>query len=190
MPENQNSLRDALILAGIEEINKHGVSGFSIRRVAMACNVSCAAPYRHFQDREALILAIIDYVNDIWAQRQKQILSQCGDTVREQLTEISVNFVRFLMEKPFYRAVLMLNSGEFKNMYHKKQSAFGSLSQTLQAKLHEETNMSEDVWMRKLMLVRSMIFGVVLLFDSGEFEYNETSMAHIRYIIEREFEID
>ena len=110
MPENQNSLRDALILAGIEEINKHGVSGFSIRRVAMACNVSCAAPYRHFQDKEALILAIIDYVNDIWAQRQKQILSQCGDSVREQLTELSVNFVRFLMEKPFYRAENARNS--------------------------------------------------------------------------------
>ena len=77
-------LREALILAGIHEINASGVAGFSIRRVADACGVSCAAPYRHFESKHEFVAAIVDYVNDIWAQQQEEILKTCGSTLREQ----------------------------------------------------------------------------------------------------------
>ena len=39
------------------------------------------------------------------------------------------------------------------------------------------------------MTVRSLIFGAVMLFDAGEFEYNETTMEYLRYTIDREFDI-
>ena len=100
LPGRIPNLREDLILAGIQEINSHGISGFSIRRVAEACNVSCAAPYRHFKDKNALIGAIIDYVNEQWAKRQDEVLAQCGPSLREQMVEICVNYIRFLMEKP------------------------------------------------------------------------------------------
>lgn len=189
MPEKKSNLREALILAGINEINQHGVTGFSIRRVAEACNVSCAAPYRHFQDKNGLIAAIIDYVNDQWAIRQEEVVSQCGNSLREQIIAISINYIRFLMEKPFYRSVLMLKDEEFDNLYHKKRTQFGSLSQTLEAQLFASSGLDKDTWKRKLMVVRSLIFGVVFLFDAGEFEYNDKTMEYVRYTINREFDI-
>ena len=67
-------LRDALILAGIEEINTYGANGLSLRRVATACHVSTAAPYKHFKDKKEFIAAIIDYVNDQWAEQQEEIV--------------------------------------------------------------------------------------------------------------------
>ena len=42
--------REALILAGLEELNEYGIQHFSTRRVAKACGMSCAAPYKHFKD--------------------------------------------------------------------------------------------------------------------------------------------
>ena len=99
-------------MAGIDEINTHGIANFSIRRVATACDVSCAAPYRHFKDKNGLIAAIIDYVNEQWAQRQEEILKGCGSSLREQIIEISLGYIRFLMEKPYYRSVLMLKDEE------------------------------------------------------------------------------
>ena len=54
MPEHRN-LREELILAGIEEINIHGANDFSVRRVAEACHVSSAAPYKHFKDKKEFI---------------------------------------------------------------------------------------------------------------------------------------
>lgn len=189
MAENHSRLREKLIVAGINEINNHGVNGFSIRRVAESCGVSCAAPYRHFESKRDFIAAIIDYVNDLWAARQEEILAQCGDSLREQIIEISLNYVRFLMEKPFYRSVLMLKDQEFDNLYHKKRTQFGSLSQSLEAQLYSSSGLEQEVWKRKVMVFRSLIFGTVFLFDAGEFEYNETNMEYLRYTLNREFEI-
>ena len=79
MAERTGNLREDLIRAGIDEINVHGANGFSIRRIATACGVSSAAPYKHFKDKKQFMSAIIDYVNDQWAVEQDRVLSQCGD---------------------------------------------------------------------------------------------------------------
>lgn len=189
MSNKTTSLREALILAGIHEINANGVASFSIRRVAEACGVSCAAPYRHFESKNDFIAAIIDYVNDIWAAEQEEILKTCGSTLREQTLEISVGYVRFLMENPTYRSVLMLHDENFDNLYHKKRTKFGSLSQTLNAQLREASGYPPEIWERKLMMARALIFGMVFLYDAGEFEYNEQTLEHLRYTLNREFDI-
>ncbi len=189
MSAKTSGLREALILAGIHEIHDNGVAAFSIRRVADACGVSCAAPYRHFESKHDFIAAIIDYVNDIWAQEQEEILKTCGSTLREQTLAITVEYVRFLMDHPTYRTILMLHDEEFDNLYHKKRTKFGSLSQTLNAQLQEASGYPPEVWERKLMMVRALIFGMVFLYDAGEFEYNEKTLEYMRYTISREFDI-
>ena len=190
MSPRTSSLREQLILAGIHEINANGVASFSIRRVADACGVSCAAPYRHFESKRDFVAAIIDYVNDQWAARQEEILAGAGESLREQIIAICVGYVRFLMDTPTYRSILMLKDEEFDNLYHKKRTQFGSLTQTLNAQLYRAAGFTPEVWERKLMMVRSLIFGVLVLFDAGEFEYNETTMEYLRYTIDREFDID
>ena len=184
-----NNLRNELILAGLEDINRNGIANLSFRRVASACSVSCAAPYRHFKDKNDLIAAIIDYVNEQWAQRQDEILQGCSDVLREQIIEVCLGYIRFLMENPSYRSVLMLKDEQFDNLYHKKSTQFGSVAQTLQHHLFEASGYTKEVWDRKLMVCRSLIFGTVFLFDAGEFEYNETNMEYIRYTLNREFEV-
>ena len=57
------STKKALIKAGIHELQENGFSGFSMRRVASACGVSCAAPYRHFKDKDEFILEIFKYIS-------------------------------------------------------------------------------------------------------------------------------
>ena len=54
-PDKTMTPRERLILAGIKVIEENGVSGFSIRRTAAECGVSCAAPYKHFKDKEDLM---------------------------------------------------------------------------------------------------------------------------------------
>lgn len=189
MAVKNSDLHEKLILAGIDEINKNGVSRFSVRRVADACHVSCAAPYRHFENKHEFIAAIIDYVNDQWAARQEEVLAQCSSSLREQIVEICINYVRFLMEKPIYRSILMLKDNEFDNLYHKKRTQFGSLTQSLEVALHKSSGLSAEVWRRKVMLCRSMIFGMVFLLDAGEYEYCDATLENLRFAIDREFDI-
>lgn len=189
MPPRQTNMRQALISAGIEEINANGVHQFSIRRVASACNVSCAAPYKHFRDKQDFIVAIIEYVNDQWHIRQQAVLDACGGSLRERIVEITVQYIRFLMEKPYYRAILMLKDDGFDNLYHRTKGQMHSLAQRLQEEYFYSMGFDKATCRRKLLLVRSMIFGSVFLFDSGELEYSEETVEHIRRTIDREFDL-
>ena len=185
MAVRSRNLREELILAGIEEINTHGVGDFSIRRTAHACGVSCAAPYKHFRDKRDFIAAIIDHVNDQWHRRQEQVLAMCGSSLREQIVAISVQHVVFLMEKPHYREILMLKD----NLYHRIRGQRRSTMQQLQTAYFQQQGLDEETCRRKLMTVRSIIYGSVFLFDTGAVSFNEEAIDHIRQVINREFDL-
>ena len=55
---HHGNLRRALIDAGVRIINEEGEDKLSLRKVAAACEVSHAAPYAHFKDKEELLAAI------------------------------------------------------------------------------------------------------------------------------------
>ena len=189
MATRRKDIRELLILAGIDEINESGISEFSVRKVAERCNVSCAAPYKHFKNKQDFMAAIIDYVNTQWRIHQAQILEQCGSDLRSQMVEISVNYIKFLMENPHFRSILMLKDEGFDNLYHKKKGQLNSQSQDIMEKIRISYGYDDDTWHRKVLLIRSLIFGSVFLFDNTEFDFNEKALNHIRYIIDREFDI-
>ncbi len=189
MAERVKNMRQLLLHAGIAEINEQGVTGFSIRRVATACGVSCAAPYKHFKDKREFISAIIDYVNEQWSVRQEQVLAACGDSLRQQLVEVSVEYVKFLMEMPYYRSILMLKDAEFDNLYHRKRGQTSSRTQELERAYQAQSGLEEAVWRRKVQLVRSVIYGTVFLLDAGELEYTAETIQNLRHHIEREFDL-
>ena len=58
--------REALINAGVAEINRKGLNGFSMRHAAEVCGVSCAAPAKHFGDKNGFIAAIIKKIIKQW----------------------------------------------------------------------------------------------------------------------------
>lgn len=182
-------MKEVLIRAGINEINTHGVTSFSVRRVAEACNVSCAAPYKHFKDKREFVAAIIEYVNGQWKIRQQEILEQCGGDLRSQIVEVSVGYIRFLMEKPYYRSILTLKDEQFDNIYHKTRGQISSRSQQMEQAYFASVNMDEPTRRRKLLAVRSLVFGAVFLFDKGEWEFNEENLGYVRYSIDREFDL-
>lgn len=182
-------LRSELIQAGIDEINTYGANEFSVRRVASICNVSTAAPYRHFKDKKEFISAIIDFVNQQWAVEQERILANCADDPRTRMVEVATGYLKFLMEKPYYRQILMMKNADFDNLYHRKPGEINSVTQTIMASVKESYNLSEELWERKVLAVRSLLFGSVFLFDCGEFSYNARTLEHIHFLINQTFEI-
>ena len=187
--ETVRDLRQDLIEAGIEEINMYGANDFSVRRVANACGVSTAAPYKHFKDKKEFIGAIIDFVNEQWAVEQDRLLASCADDPRTQMVTVAVGYIKFLMEKPYYRQTLMLKNAEFDNLYHRKRGEINSRTEQIMQRVKEAYHLSDEKWERKALMVRSLLFGSVFMFDSGEFEYNEKALDNLRYIIDREFTV-
>ena len=127
-PKHRNT-REALIQAGINEINEYGVANLSMRRIAKACGVSPGAPYKHFSDRNDFIAAIIEAVNIQWRDSQLQLLETYAGDSAKQIVEMSTGYVRFLIENPHLAAILTLKDEEFDNVYHRLRGELSSPTQ-------------------------------------------------------------
>jgi len=183
------NVREQLLIAGIQEISKYGIQGFSVRRIANECGVSCAAPYKHFEDRNSFVAAIIEYINSQWTDRQRRVLLDIPDNKRKQLVAISLEYVRFLLENPHFRSIIMLKDEEFDNIYKNMRSQISGMSRNVINQYCDEANIARDVAKRKIYIIRSLIYGAALMFDNGELEYTEENMKFVEYSIDREFEL-
>lgn len=177
--------RQDLIIAGINELSRSGIAGFSMRRAAENAGLSCAAPARHFGSKQGFIDAIIDYVNAQWHDEQMRILSECGSTTREQLVSFSIGYIKFLVEKPHFRSILMLKDDNL----DKSRGKTTKLSLDLVDKYCDEVGMDEATKFRKFYIVRSLIYGASLMFDNGELPYNDSALETVRESINREFDL-
>ncbi len=55
---HHGDLKNALVEAGLKILDQEGLSGLTLRKVALKAGVSHAAPYAHFTDKQSLIAAI------------------------------------------------------------------------------------------------------------------------------------
>ena len=182
--------RERLIRAGIEEINEFGVRDFSTRRVAKRCGVSCAAPYKHFKDTNEFVAEIFGYMNGLYEARQRAVLACYADSsTRTQLIEISLDYIRFLVEHPEFRRTVMQKFQDCDEEYRCLRGQLSTLTCQTVTRYCEEMGMPEDVRRRKTFIVRAIIYSAAMFFDNGELEYNERNMETVRSLLDREFDL-
>ncbi len=151
----ENSVRTRLILAGISEIEEHGVNDFSLRRAALSAQVSCAAPYRHFKDKEEFISEIIKYICSKWELLCHEIVTVFAGDTRRKVIELAVANLRFWFANPNFRSVLMTVS----------QTGADGLLQFDSPLMHaiDELCGVGDIAEMKKFTVRAMIYGSLTL---------------------------
>ena len=183
------SLKEKLILAGLQEIRRHGLQDFSLRKISAACGVSCAAPYKHFRDKQDFFLEVIRYIDKQWRQLQLQLLAQLGEdtATREKLVEIAMAYIRFLMDNPHFRSILLVRDRGMTPEYLRAKAGLTSVSYGLIQQYCAEVGMSQADRIRKTFVVRSLIYGASMMLDSKELAYSPETMEMIRSLIQREF---
>ena len=95
---HHGDLKNALIKAGVEILAKDGVSGLSLRKVALRAGVSHAAPYAHFADKQALIAAISTEGFRQLYERVSGVAEKYRSQPEKQLTEAAWAYVQFAMD--------------------------------------------------------------------------------------------
>lgn len=183
------TLKEQLIMAAIDVIEQDGLPGFTMRRVAAVCGVSCAAPYKHFAGKEELFLAVLDYVQGEWQKVQDRIIAENEGDLQEQLVEASLAYIRFLTDNPHLRAVVMLRGSAVPNE-RQRRAEMSSQTRELVSKWCIKSGYTHEQTVRKTFSVRSIIFGAVMMFESGELEYTDENMAMIEKCIRREFTLE
>ena len=180
--------KEKFLIASVAELEEHGVTDFSIRRVAQRCDVSCGAPYKHFKNKHELILEVIRYINRQWHEYQTNLIADCRST-REELIETSMGYIGFLCEHPSFLSILLLNDKTMDSEQIAEKNSISNLTAVLINQYCNEVCMDQDDAIRKIYAVRSFIFGAALMINGEVLPKNETTMKNIRYCITREFDL-
>src|SRR5260221_13429070 len=98
---HHGDLRNALIQAGLELLAEGGASALDLRKVARKAEVSHAAPYRHFADKQALIAAITEEGFQQLAAKIQAALHEASDDSLAQLHATARAYVQFAAENPW-----------------------------------------------------------------------------------------
>lgn len=185
---NHDPLRDRLIIAGIAEIEQHGIAGFSLRRVAAACNTSCAAPYKHFKNKDDLILEIIRYVNRQWELLRDQVLSLHNGDAPERIVEVCVAYIRFWVANPNYRFALKAPGREYNaSKFSEKPNDEKTIENLIRAYCADSQAESEETE-RKVYAVKAILYGMTAMLDDGELHNSPETYENIRKTLRRELE--
>jgi len=75
---HHGNLRKELIEKGIKMINDTGEEKLSLRKLAVECGVSNAAPYTHFKNKDELLKAMSEYILEILTSELEKICMEKG----------------------------------------------------------------------------------------------------------------
>jgi AcrR family transcriptional regulator len=124
---HHGNLQQCLIDAAIELIKEEGINELSLRQVAKRVGVSHNAPYRHFEDKDALLAAVA-------AQgfQSLQIAMEAAQQNRpldsaQRLEAIGIAYVQFALAYPFYYRLMF---GDYR--CHLSQSQYPDLAEAAQ----------------------------------------------------------
>ena len=177
MDKIYDKTREHLLVAGIIEIEKHGLAEFSLRRVAAACGVSCAAPYKHFKNKDEFVLEIIRYIGNRWSMLEKQVITIFENDKKRQIEELSLAYIKFWIANPNFRSILLLNP---KQMDAAQKQARAAIDANLIVLIEAY---DENGKQKRLYEIRSLIYGALLMLESGEMRNSDASLALIKTAI-------
>ncbi len=91
---HHGDLRAALVDTAIEVISERGIRGFSLAEASRRLGVAVSAPYAHFADREALLVAVAVHAHELF---YAAIAPEIGrfQAPADRLTAMARGYVRF-----------------------------------------------------------------------------------------------
>lgn len=99
MTYHHGALFDSLVEAAGELLEADGLEALSLREVARRAGVSTAAPYHHFADKQALLVALaVDGFDDLAAALTRATAKV--KTPRARLQAVADGYLRFAKQRP------------------------------------------------------------------------------------------
>ncbi|GAA3642248.1 TetR/AcrR family transcriptional regulator [Microbacterium awajiense] len=97
---HHGDLREALIGAGLELTRDGGADGLALRDAARRVGVSPTAVYRHFADRDALLSAVAERVQQRVADGMQVAEPPPSTSARDRLRAVGLGYIGFALREP------------------------------------------------------------------------------------------
>lgn len=191
-PYHHIDLKNSLVAAGLAILAEQGVNELNLRAVARRARVSHAAPYRHFADKEALIVAIAEDGFRRLGEQLQAAKDAVVDGARTQLTAVGYVYIAFAVEQPdSFRLMfshIIAHREQYLELCALAKACFQLLQSIIEAgQVSGEFAAADSVELTKS--VWSMLHGLASLLVEGQFaEDGEDAQAQektIRFHLER-----
>lgn len=103
---HHGNLRTALVDAVLSLISEKGPSGFSVAEAARRAGVSPAAPYRHFKDRDELLIETAKRGYEIFAARLEAAWDEGRPSPLSAFDRVGRAYLGFARVEPAYFAAM------------------------------------------------------------------------------------
>ena len=187
-PYHHSNLREVLLASAVRLIAEAGPGGFTLREVARRAGVSHNAPYRHFQDRDALLAAVAAQgyleLNDAMLQAANQ---QSDALIR--LKRAGLAYVAFALRRPEHFTI-MFETAAFSKELHPEAAAASELAFSTLGNLVEacETTgqMTPGDPLQLALLAWTMVHGIAKLAITGRLPYRSRpkTLEFAEFVIE------
>ncbi len=187
--DNEKSdMKKALMLSGIAELEEHGITDFSLRRVAGRCGASCAAPYRHFKSKNDLISEILAYVNSQWEVFSEHVYETFPGDTKKRFTEIFIAEIRFWSANPHFRYIKMMDVSGFGDELKKEKNRMSRAAVKAIDEYCRENGISEEKKKRGMFIIKAVVYGTIQMISNGESENYDADVAAARNVIGKSME--
>ena len=132
---HHGALRAALLTQAEKALQVSGVDGLSLRELARAVGVSHGAPRRHFEDKAALLEALVaDGFERLGAALAKAVRPDGRDFVAT-LNDVAVAYVRFATHNPALVELMsasryLVNASD--ELRHARETAFAPIARLVE----------------------------------------------------------
>src|SRR5215467_1679294 len=109
-PYHHGDLRNALLQAGLEILDKAGIAGVTLRAVAARAGVSHAAPAHHFGSLMGLMTALAAIAFQRLYASIQEAIDAAPEEPEEQVRAAGHGYVRFAEENPGLFRVMFTSS--------------------------------------------------------------------------------
>lgn len=185
---HHGDLKQELIHNGLLLINKAGIEGFSLRKVASMSGVSHNAPYKHFKDKDALIHEIIREVTKKFYYALLAVTEMYANDPTLQIIEMGKAYVKFMVENPEYLKFMFLTDISYPvrieddQFCSYKDSPFGVFKESSE-RYFKKINLNNDAYMQKTLTMWSMVHGIAILIIKKSIEYKGDYLVLVEKMI-------
>ena len=103
---HHGDLRHTIIIEALAWIDRENIYSLSLRKIARRIGVSHNAPYRHFPDKESLLVEIAEIGFKQLHQALQQAIDESSGDAKAKLENIGVAYVEYALNNQAYYRVM------------------------------------------------------------------------------------
>ena len=176
---HHGNLKEALVAAARRLIAERGPAGFTLSEAARAAGVSPAAPYRHFKDREALIVEVAQRGFAEFGRRLGAAWNEAASDAKAGFARMGEAYLVFARDEPGYYGAMFATGGAHSAPPRAGNAAFAGLQEAIARVAGEHARSDQKGALDPRVLsyqVWAMSHGIAMLSAAGYFSHKEPAL--------------